>query len=216
MLSSERFSKLKNILPKFLRRRGGESEANQDRIIYIIGVVFVAIILFMIFKVINKKPNVPAVPPPAPSEQPQPPPATSGARPATPSASEKSNKKCCKTLSGEDVDKPSASECTDKYFGSNINSIEELAAVVKGATGLVLEGDGLTREINGYVSTAIGLGNQKRYVIHLYDQDALNYDYDPPYRYKSTPCIDGLKEKINKALNPPSPTPEPQNEPSPN
>lgn len=199
---------MRNIFPKLLRG-SSEGEGSESRgdvknlLFYLLVAVIVGFILFMLFKIFSKKPNIPKAVPTPTNQQQESPPATPGAKPATSSAREEdSSKKCCTTLSGEQIGPPSKTECTDHEFGTSIRDLSDILKAVNKATGLVLVGDGTSREFNGYVSSGIGKENLSKYSIYLYQTDALNYEYDPPYRYKATPCTNELKEKLEKALNP--------------
>ena len=108
-----------------------------------------------------------------------------------------SDKKCCTDpTAGEQIGYPGSVECVQYGFDKTVDNLEAFLAEAD-KNGLKLVGIPGQTEFNGYVSSVMGLD---KYAVYLYSQDALNYEYDPPYRYKATECTEELKQKLVEAF----------------
>ena len=164
-------------------------------------ILIIALIVWLLLKrlpgILNPKNN----PSPSPINQaqqspiPQTPQSTSSA--ATKSASRKG---CCTSLSGEPIPYPPIHDCLGE-FSTSLTNLDQIVKTVKEQTGLVLGRITTETEFNGYISSNT-VNDTVKYTVYLYQADAINNDYTPPYRYKATTCTPELKEKMQKVLNP--------------
>lgn len=172
----------------------------------LIAAAVVAIITAVIYWLINKViPIGPRDnPTPAPTASPTPAPEPIGPVESTESAKDKrvpTDRACCwNIISGVWVAKPPSVECVEYEFGKSMRDMDGMLAALKEA-GVVLFGTGGQREFNGFVSSRVGRENLSNYVIYVYSDSTINYQYDPPYVYRSTVCDEELKAKIREKLD---------------
>lgn len=167
-----------------------------------------ALVTFILWWLINRV--IPRIgkeePTPTPVASPTPRPEPIGPVESTESAQDKArlvpgNSQCCwNMLSGVWVGKPPSVECMEYEFGKSMRDMDRMLLALKDA-GVVLFGTGGQREFNGFVSSRIGRESLSNYMIYVYSDNTINYEYDPPYVYRSTACTNELKAKIREKLD---------------
>ena len=189
------------------KERLKKATENLDKVFKVLPPILLAVLIAALIFWLIKNPGSPFNRKPQPSPQPspqtifyespspQPPQSTPSA--ATKSASKKG---CCTNLSGKPIPYPPTQDCLGQ-FSTGLTNLDQIVKSVKEQTGLVLGGITNETEFNGYVTSST-VNNSLKYTVHLYQTDALNNEYTPPYRYKATSCTPELKEKLEKVLNP--------------
>lgn len=106
--------------------------------------------------------------------------------------------KCCFSSTGQEIPMPKEENCqVFEIERSSKLDLDSLAQTIENETGLILVKRGDGGELNGYL-VARTIGNVYKYEIHFYQSDAINYEYNPPYTYKSTKCTPEVKEKLSQ------------------